>query len=82
MSETKVVSPNLEFVNELIDGGADTLKQCMQCANCSVACELSPDDSPFPRREMILAQWGQKDELIEDPNIWMCFGCTDCSIQC
>jgi len=82
MSDVRVVTPDLDFVKQLIEGGADTVKQCMQCANCSVACKLSPDDSPFPRREMILAQWGLKDELIEDPNIWMCFGCTDCSIQC
>jgi len=82
MSETKVVSPDLDFVRKLTDAGGDTLKHCMQCANCSVACELSPEDDPFPRKEMILAQWGQKDELLTDPDIWLCFGCTDCSIQC
>lgn len=82
MSETKVVSPDLDFVRSLVDSGGDTLKHCMQCANCSVACELSPEEKPFPRKEMILAQWGQKEELLTDPDIWLCFGCTDCSIQC
>jgi quinone-modifying oxidoreductase subunit QmoC len=82
MTDTRVVSPDLEFVRSIRASGGDTVKQCMQCANCSVACELSPDDRPFPRKEMILAQWGQRDELLADPDIWMCFGCTDCSINC
>ena len=80
--QTKVLKPNLEFVRKIRASGGDTVKQCMQCANCSVACELSPADRPFPRKEMILAQWGQRDELLADPDIWLCFGCTDCSIQC
>jgi quinone-modifying oxidoreductase, subunit QmoC len=79
--DRKVIRPDLDFVRAIRASGGDTVKQCMQCANCSVACELSPVDRPFPRKEMILAGWGQKEELV-DPDIWLCFGCTDCSIQC
>ena len=82
MPETKTIRPDLDFVRSIIESGGDTVKQCMQCANCSVACELSPPSSPFPRKEMVMAQWGMRDELLVDPDIWLCFGCTDCSIQC
>ncbi|MCU0727189.1 MAG: 4Fe-4S dicluster domain-containing protein, partial [Planctomycetes bacterium] len=81
-TERKVLTPDLDFVRRVIASGGDTVKQCMQCANCSVACTLSPEDRPFPRKEMLLAQWGQKEDLFVDPDIWLCFGCTDCSIQC
>lgn len=82
MTTQKVVSPDLDFVKDLMKSGGDTLKKCYQCATCSVACNLSEDDSPFPRREMILAQWGQKEQLLADPNIWTCYNCNDCSTRC
>jgi quinone-modifying oxidoreductase, subunit QmoC len=82
MTTQNVVSPDLDFVKDLMNSGGDTLKKCYQCATCSVACALSTDDSPFPRREMILAQWGQKEQLLADPNIWLCYNCNDCSTRC
>ena len=76
------VQPDLEFIKAMKEAGGDTLKQCYQCATCSVACPLSSDDKPFPRREMILAQWGLKDKLINDPNIYLCHQCGDCTELC
>ncbi len=76
------VQPDLDFIRDMKKAGGDTLKKCFQCATCSVACPLSTDGDPFPRREMIYAQWGLKEKLIGDANVLLCHQCGDCSTNC
>ena len=77
-----LVKPDREFLHRILDEGGDDLKKCFQCATCSVVCELSNGGKPFPRKEMVWAQWGLKDRLVADPDVWLCHQCNDCSTRC
>ena len=78
----QLLEPDVNFIKELAGRGGDTLKKCYQCATCSVACPISPDNKPFPRKEMIAAGWGLSDRLVSDVDVWLCHQCGDCSSRC
>lgn len=82
MANSYWVEPDLKFVKQLRTLGGETLKKCFQCATCSVVCPISPDERPFPRKEMIAAQWGLKDKLVGNMDVWLCHQCNDCSTYC
>ena len=83
MADTPMkLEPDLKFVETISAWGGGDLKTCFQCATCAVVCPLSPDEHPFPRKEVLWAQWGMRDRLVGDPDLWICHRCNDCSDRC
>ena len=81
-NERVAIDGDLEFVEELLGAGAAELKYCYQCSTCTVVCPITPDESPFPRKEMIYAQFGLKEKLVSSLDAWLCIHCNDCSTHC
>jgi quinone-modifying oxidoreductase, subunit QmoC len=76
------LDPDLEVIRDLKQFGASAGRTCAQCATCSVVCELSTDREPFPRRQMLWAQWGLADRLRSSLDPWLCYYCGNCSDRC
>jgi quinone-modifying oxidoreductase subunit QmoC len=82
MSYKERIKPDLQFVKDMQAAGGEAVKKCYQCATCSVACPLAPPENPFPRKEMLWAQWGLRDRFVGDIDIWLCHNCQTCSELC
>ena len=82
MATTLLVQPDRKFLRDIMHGGAADLKKCFQCATCTSVCSLSTESNPFPRKQMIEAQWGMTDRLMTDPAVWLCHNCGDCTTRC
>lgn len=82
MPETLLVEPDTAFIANVMASGGEDLKKCYQCATCSTVCTQSPADAPFPRKQILKAQWGLKQQLVADPAIWLCHDCGDCTANC
>jgi quinone-modifying oxidoreductase subunit QmoC len=82
MASTSALQPSPAFREALLQRGGGTAAKCYQCATCSSVCHLSSEGTPFPRRQMLWAQWGLSDRLATDPAAWLCHQCNDCSTRC
>lgn len=82
MAEPRFIQPDSKLIEAVMASGAGDLKKCFQCATCSAVCTLSEGEFGFPRSQMLAAQWGLKEKLLEDPGPWLCFYCGECSKYC
>jgi quinone-modifying oxidoreductase subunit QmoC len=82
MTQRLVIEPDLNFIKDVGILGGEDVKKCYQCATCAVVCPISPDNRPFPRKEMIAASWGLRDQLVKSADPWLCHNCGDCSTRC
>lgn len=74
------VDPN--FVYEIKKFGAVGIEKCFNCGNCTAICPLTSDEYPFPRNMIRMVQVGQKENLKQKIDPWLCYYCGECSETC
>ena len=77
-----LLQPDMDFLRDLRDRAGDSFLRCYQCGTCAAVCPFARESLELPRREMLLAQWGQKHLLLNDPNLWVCTTCGNCARLC
>ena len=70
------------FLRELRRYGHLDANGCLNCGACTVACDLSGDSAPFPRRAIQYAIIGLDQPLLASLAPWLCHDCRDCSSLC
>ncbi len=71
-----------KLLAELEKYGAEDVRKCFQCGNCSSICHHSTDVFTFPRKQVRMAQLGLEDRLSSSLEPWLCYYCGECSKEC
>jgi ferredoxin len=70
------------FAAELKKYGAKDFSACFNCGNCTAVCGLTDKNTSFPRIVIRQGILGQKKEILQSKELWLCYACGDCSETC
>ena len=71
-----------KFIDVLDRFGAEDVKLCYQCGDCSTVCPHADEVYKFPRKSMRLLQMGLSRKIETTLEPWLCYYCGQCSTQC
>lgn len=71
-----------DFVERVVDAGADRIKTCIQCGTCSSVCPSGRRTAFRTRELMRKAILGLKDDVLSSPDLWLCSTCLTCLERC
>lgn len=75
-----IINPGL--TKEIQSYGTVDFSACFSCGNCTSICEISEENAFFPRNLIRYGMLGMKDKLLSSKEIWLCYGCGQCSETC
>ena len=71
-----------DFVDSIVEAGADRIRTCIQCGTCSSVCPSGRRTAFRTRELMRKALLGLKDEVLSSPDLWLCATCLTCLERC
>jgi ferredoxin len=71
-----------EFASEIKKYGARDFSACFNCGNCTAVCGLTDKNVNYPRLFLRYGMLGQKEEILQSKEIWLCYACGECSETC
>lgn len=62
--------------------GAKDFNACFNCGNCTAVCGLTDKNVNYPRIFIRHGMLGQKEEILNNKEIWLCYACGECTETC
>jgi heterodisulfide reductase subunit C len=84
MDTIKLDGVDSDFKKELADQPESTkLRACFTCLTCASSCPVAQVESRFnPIRIIRMALLGLKEDVIGNPELWLCSSCYTCQERC
>jgi heterodisulfide reductase subunit C2 len=84
LKDTKyyVTDSNPEFTKDVEKIGQTAAHMCYQCGTCTGSCPSAPRSSYRIRLFMRKAVLGLEEEILNDPDLWLCTTCYSCTDRC
>ncbi len=73
---------NTKFSEEIKKYGATDFEACFNCGTCTAICGLTDQNANFPRKFIRSGVLGQKDDILNSKELWLCYSCSDCTTNC
>ncbi|NLB01369.1 MAG: CoB--CoM heterodisulfide reductase subunit C [Methanomicrobiales archaeon] len=73
---------NPGFIKEVEKIGQTPAHMCYQCGTCTGSCPSAPRSSYRIRLFMRKAVLGLEEEVLTDPDLWLCTTCYSCTDRC
>lgn len=74
--------PELEFIEEVNLASEQIIQLCYHCHKCTSGCMVASDMQFGPDQVLRLVQFGEKEKLLNSPDIWICASCETCGTRC
>jgi heterodisulfide reductase subunit C len=71
-----------DFIDAIVDAGADRIRTCIQCGTCSSVCPSGRRTAFRTRELMRKALLGLREEVLSSPDLWLCATCLTCLERC
>ncbi|HDN68630.1 MAG: 4Fe-4S dicluster domain-containing protein [Candidatus Methanospirareceae archaeon] len=72
------------FKDEIMsEPGGENLTKCFQCSTCTLGCPLTEIVATYnPRKIIQMSLLGMRDEVLSNPDLWICLICQTCTARC
>lgn len=62
--------------------GGEQIRNCIQCGTCGATCPMDVYMDYTPRKIILMASHGFKDEVLSSSTLWLCASCYSCMVNC
>jgi len=82
MIKTWELDPGFKY-EIMKEPGGEHLTSCYQCSTCTIGCPITEIVPSYnPRKIIQMSLLGMREEVLSNPDLWICLICQTCTARC